>query len=319
MSYARVAAALGLTFALMGAAQAAPVQTAQAPGFHRMALGDFVVTALYDGYVDLDPKVLTGASPQDVQRLLADMFAQRAGGMQTAVNGYLVHTGAQLVLIDTGSGHCFGPTLGQLDSNLQAAGYTPADVDAVLLTHLHPDHACGLVTPQGQARFPRAKVYAAREEAAYWLSNTIASAAPEAARPMFAMAAQAVAPYQESGRFIAYDGDPGIMPGLSIVESPGHTPGHRSYRLSSGGQTLLIWGDIVHNHAVQLPRPEIAIEFDVESGQAVATRRQILAEAARERLWIGGAHLPFPGLGHVRPDGAGYVWVPLEYAPLRNK
>ncbi len=178
MSFARIAAALGLTLALLGGAQAAPVQTAQAPGFQRMALGDFVVTALYDGYVDLDPKVLTGASPQDIQRLLADMFAQHASGMQTAVTGYLVHTGAQLLLVDTGTGHCFGPTLGQMENKLRAAGYTPADVDAVLLTHLHPAHACGLITPDGQAR---------------------------------------------------------------------------------------------------------------------------------ERLWIGGAHLPFPGLGHVRPDGAGYV------------
>lgn len=319
MFASRLAASLALTLALSGGALAAAAKTAQAPGFFRMALGDAVVTALYDGYVDLDPALLKGASSQDIQRLLMQMFAQRASGMQTAVNGFLVYSGGQLILVDAGAGFCFGKTTGHLEENLRAAGYRPDDVDVILLTHLHPDHACGLITPEGEARYPRAKVYASREEAAYWLGQATYNAAPESAKPMFAMARDAVAPYQESGRFIPFDAETSIAPGWEVVASPGHTPGHRSFRFSSGGQSLLIWGDIVHNHAVQLPRPDVAIEFDVESAQAVSTRREILADTARDRSWVAGAHLPFPGLGHVRPEGAGYAWVPAEYAPLRGK
>ena len=153
--------------ALAPLANAAPVakQQAQVPGFYRMALGEFEVTALYDGYVKLDPKLLKGASAEDVQSLLAKMFLESSKGVQTAVNAYLVNTGSQLVLIDTGAAQCFGPTLGVIQSNLKAAGYSPEQVDTVLLTHLHPDHACGLQGVEGKAAFPNATVYVPQAEA----------------------------------------------------------------------------------------------------------------------------------------------------------
>lgn len=138
---------------------------AQVPGYYRMALGDDVVTALYDGYIDLPAKTLLGLSAQSIQGLLARMFVSSTSGMQTAVNGYLIDTGSQRILVDTGSGTCFGPTMGGLAGNLRAAGYQPERIDAVLLTHLHPDHACGLLTPQGQPAYPNAQVYVAAPEA----------------------------------------------------------------------------------------------------------------------------------------------------------
>ncbi len=104
-------------------------------------------------------------------------------------------------------------------------------------------------------------------------------------------------------------------PGIRAVAAFGHTPGHTSYLITSGDQSLLAWGDIIHSHAVQFERPEVAIEFDSNKEQAVATRRKILGDAARDRLWIAGAHLPFPGIGHVRTGGTGYAWVPVEYGP----
>ncbi|AUV50022.1 MULTISPECIES: MBL fold metallo-hydrolase [Bordetella] len=315
----RLALAAALTAAgVQPALATAPVLTEQAPGFHRMQVGDYVVTALYDGYVDLDPKILKGASAQDIQTLLASMFAYRASGMQTAVNGYLVHTGKQLVLVDTGAGACFGPTLGRLDANLRAAGYRADQVDLVLLTHLHPDHACGLLDAQGGKLFPNADVYAARAEADFWLSAAAAAQAPADAQPFFKMARDAVAPYQVEGRFLTYANGDALPAGIQVVPSPGHTPGHTSYLFESSQHSLLVWGDIVHNHAVQLARPEIAIEFDVDGAQAVTTRKKIFADAARDRLWVAGAHMPFPGLGHVNVDGQGYAWVPAEYGPLRT-
>lgn len=301
-------------------ASAAPVarQQTQVPGFYRMALGDLEVTALYDGYVDLAPQLLKGASAEDIQSLLARMFVESSQGVQTAVNAYLINTGSQLVLVDTGAAQCFGPTLGVIQANLQAAGYQAAQVDSVLLTHLHPDHACGLLNGSGQAAFPNATVYVPQGEADHWLNPELAAQAPEAARGFFKMAQDAVAPYLAAGRLKVYGEDgPGIA-GVSSVASPGHTPGHSGYLFSSGSSRLLVWGDIVHSHAVQFARPEVSIEFDVDSARAIASRQKLLAETARERLWVAGAHLPFPGIGHVRAEGQGYAWVPVEYGPLRG-
>ena len=298
---------------------AAPAQQkTQGPGFYRMAVGEFVVTALYDGYIDLDRKLLKGATAADLQRLLARAAAASTPSVQTAVNAFLVDTGRQLILVDAGSAKCFGPTLGSIGENLRAAGYEPAQVDAVLLTHLHPDHACGLAGADGQAVFPNAQVLVARPEADFWLSEQRAAQAPQANRPFFDMARASVAPYASAGRLKTYRAGEALVPGVRAVESHGHTPGHVSYLFESGKDRLLVWGDIVHSHAVQFARPEVTIEFDVDGKQAIASRRRLLADAVRDGWWVAGAHLPFPGIGHVRAESRGYAWVPLEYGPIRT-
>lgn len=308
--------------ASMAAANPPPVHTEQVPGFFRVAIGDATVTALYDGYVHLDPNLLKGRSQKEVQTLLANMFLENDQGMQTAVNGYLVHTGDNLVLIDVGAGNCFGPTVGNIQDALGAAGYQPADVDTILITHMHADHVCGLTTEDGKAVFPNATVWAAKTEADYWLNKQIAQQAPEQARSFFERAQRAVAPYQSDDRFMTFntgtamDPDTSVVPGLTVVPTHGHTPGHASFLLQSGNAKLLIWGDIVHAHAVQLPYPEVSIEFDVDAAQAIKARAAILEDAVDNRWMVAGAHMPFPGLGHIRPEDRGYSWVPVSYAPL---
>lgn len=301
-------------------ASAAPVakQETQVPGYYRMALGDFEVTALYDGYIDLDSKLLKGASAEDIQGLLTKMFLDSSNGVQTAVNAYLINTGSNLLLIDTGAAKCFGPTLGVVQDNLKASGYSLDQVDTVLLTHLHPDHSCGLLTTDGKAAYPNATVYVPEAEADFWLNSEVASQAPEAMQGMFSMSQQSVAPYDAQQRLQRYSPDSQLLDGLSVVPSNGHTPGHSSYLLSSKGQSLLVWGDIVHSHAVQFAKPEVVIEFDVDSAKALATRKKLFAEAAQNKLWVAGAHMPFPGIGHVRTEGNAYAWVPVEFGPLRS-
>ncbi|MBM3115037.1 MBL fold metallo-hydrolase [Jeongeupia naejangsanensis] len=315
---------LMLALALAGAA-VTPVHAAppaqlktQAPGYFRMALGDFVVTALYDGYIDIDPKLLKGASAQDIQTLLARMFLQSTPGVQTAVNAFLVHTGDKLVLVDGGANKCFGPTLGNIGANLKAAGYTPEQVDLVLLTHLHPDHACGLATDDGKPAFPNADVYVSRTESGYWLDDETVAKAPKEMQPFFKMAKDSILPYARQGRFKVFDAGDKLLPGVTSAAAAGHTPGHTGYLITSKNQSLLLWGDLVHSHSVQFARPEVALEFDVNSEQAIAARKAIFASAAKDKLWVGGAHLPFPGIGHVRADGNAYAWVPIEYGPIRS-
>lgn len=309
-----------LLFACLSfAAVAAPAQVkTQVPGYYRYGLGGMEVTALYDGYVDLDSKLLKGIRADQLQSLLARMFIADIKGVQTAVNAYLVHTGDRLVLVDAGSAACFGPTLGKVLDNLRAAGYAPEAVDTVLLTHLHPDHLCGLLTGEGKVAFPNATVWAAEEDAAFWLSEASQAAAPEGFRPFFKMARDAVAPYQAAGRLRTFKTGESPIPGAQVVPTHGHTPGHTSFLFSAGGKSLLVWGDIVHSHGVQFARPEVSIEFDTDQKAAIATRKALFAEAAKKGWGIAGAHLPFPGLGHIRKDAQGYAWVPVEFGPIRE-
>jgi glyoxylase-like metal-dependent hydrolase (beta-lactamase superfamily II) len=246
------------------------------------------------------------------------MFIANSKGVQTAVNAYLVHTGSQLLLIDAGAGACFGPTLGKMLENVRAAGYAPEDVNAVLLTHLHPDHLCGLASADGQRVFPRATLWAARADADFWLSASRAQAAPPAMQPFFAMARKSLAPYDAAGAVRLFEGNAQILPGVSARLAPGHTPGHSAFLLESGGKGLLVWGDIVHSHAVQFANPQVSIEFDTDSAQAIRTRKALFAEAAQQQWLVAGAHLPFPGLGRVRKEAKAYAWVPVEYGPLRT-
>jgi glyoxylase-like metal-dependent hydrolase (beta-lactamase superfamily II) len=242
------------------------------------------------------------------------MFQAKNAAIQTAVNAFVVRTPSNLVLIDSGSSNCFGPTMGRMVDNLRAAGFKPEDVDTILLTHMHPDHACGITSPDGKAAFPNATVWAAQKDADFWLNAASAPRLPEAQRSFLKMAQDAVAPYAATGRFKTFrDGD-AIVPGISVVPSNGHTPGHSSYLVSSGSEKMLVWGDIVHFHAVQLPHPEVTIEVDVEPAAAVASRKRVLAETARQGWLVAAAHHPFPGIGHVRAEGKGYAWVPVEYS-----
>jgi glyoxylase-like metal-dependent hydrolase (beta-lactamase superfamily II) len=319
----RALIALALSTAAFTAAapvHAAPPaqQKTQVPGYYRMALGAFEITALYDGYIDLDAKLLTRIGAEDVQSLLARMFLESTPGVQTAVNAFLVHTGSNLVLVDTGTGNAFGPTLGVIPANIRAAGYDPAQVDTVLLTHLHADHAYGLLTADGKPAFPNAEVRVAKADADFWLDEAVAAKAPEGARQFFKLARDSVAPYVAAGRFKTYMPDEEVLTGLKTVSLFGHTPGHSGYLFTSQGKSLLMWGDIVHSHSVQFARPEVAMEFDIDQDKAVATRRGVFADAARDKLWVAGAHLPFPGIGHVRADGDAFAWVPVEFGPIRT-
>jgi glyoxylase-like metal-dependent hydrolase (beta-lactamase superfamily II) len=308
-----LAAAFLAVAALPGATAAppAPVKT-QVPGFYRLNVGDFEITALFDGHTQIAQTLLHGLPERDVQDLLRQAFVPGQGAIQTAVNAYLVHTGLHLVLVDAGAAACFGPGLGKVRDGLRAAGVRPEDVDAVLVTHLHGDHACGLVE-KGEAAFPNATVWVAKDEADYWLDEKIAAQTPEGQRGAFRLAQDSVAPYAASGKLKTYAAGDTLLPGVAAAPSPGHTPGHSGYLFASQGQKLLVWGDIVHSHAVQFRRPEVSLDFDSDQKQAIATREKVFAEAAETGVLVAGMHLPFPGIGHVAKGEEGYRWVPVEF------
>jgi len=296
----------------------APMAKTQVPGYYRIQLGEFEVTALFDGAIELDTKLLKHASAADLRHLLSRMFVGNPK-MQTAVNAYLINTGRQLVLVDAGAAKLFGPSLGYVLENMKAAGYDPAQVDTVVITHLHGDHMGGLNDENGRPAFPKARIMVPRADHNFWLSQQAADKAPEGMKPFFKMARDTAAPYQAVGRWTPFNDGTQLAPGIRSVAANGHTPGHTAYEVVSAGQKLLIWGDLVHAHAVQFAKPGVSIEFDVDQKQAIATRRAIMKSAAASKTLVAGMHLPFPGLGHVGAVGKGsYAWVPVEYSPLPN-
>ena len=311
-----------LMLALSCSAQARSPHDAQqqVAGVYHQQIGELQVTALFDGAVALGLQELVGIDPTTITRLLDHRYVpEDAQGLQTAVNAYLVQRGDHLSLIDTGTAQCFGPGLGQVLGNLRAAGHDPAEVDDVLLTHAHPDHMCGLLDAQGKTAFPNATVWLSQADAGYWLDPASEATAPQQLRMAFGMARNAVAPYAATGKLHRFTPGERLPVGITAVESHGHTPGHVSYLLDGGsGQKLLVWGDIVHFHAVQFARPDAAFEADSDRTAAIASRRRLMAEASDQGWWVAGAHLPFPGLGHVRREGEAFAWVPGEFSPLKR-
>ena len=296
-----------------------PGQKQQVPGYFRMAVGAFDVTALYDGFVGIDAALLTGGNIKAIESSLARSFQKRSIPVQTAVNAYLVDTHKNVILVDTGTAKLFGDNLGFVHKNLRAAGYAPSQIDTVLLTHLHPDHAGGLLTPTGEMAFSHAQVFVSKADAAYWLSEKTAASAPENQKMLFKMARDAVAPYIAAGRMTIFDDGQTLREGVTGIRASGHTPGHTAYLFSSQDQQLLAWGDIVHNAAVQFPDPETAIEYDWDKPKAVATRRKLFALSGARKFFVAGAHLPFPGIGRVHASRAHqYSWVPVEYHATRG-
>ncbi|WP_340617085.1 MBL fold metallo-hydrolase [Xenorhabdus entomophaga] len=292
----------------------------QVPGYYHQMVGDFMVTAIYDGYIYIPSTLLKDIGAKDIQALLARMFlVEGKDGVQTAVNAYLTNTKEGLVLIDTGSSKCFGPTMGNAMDNIRAAGYSPEEVKTVLLTHLHPDHACGIASLDGEMAFPNAVVYVSQEEKDYWLNPETMAAAPEGESAIFKMVQDALAPYIAKNAFRTFKSGDNIIPGIEAISTFGHTPGHTSFKLHSGKNNMLIWGDIVHSYSVQFMHPEVAIEYDINNDKAVEARKTIFKKASKEKWLIGAAHLPFPGIGHIRKDAQRYTWVPIEYSNLLKK
>ena len=311
LSAALVLGGAALLAAPATASAAAPQQRTQAPGFYRAMLGDFEITALSDGTVDLGMAKLLAEPAARTDAALAKAFVHDP--LETSVNAFLVNTGTRLVLIDAGAGTLFGPTLGKLLANLRAAGYQPEQVDDIFITHMHPDHVGGL-SADGQRVFPNATLHADKRDSDFWLSQDRLAAAPEGMKGFFQGAMASVNPYVAAGKYQPFEADGEPVPGVRTLASHGHTAGHSSYVIESKGQRLLVIGDLIHVAAVQFADPGVTIGFDSDAKAAARSRDAVFKLAAGEGALVGAAHLQFPGLGHLRAAGKSWQWVPANYS-----
>lgn len=320
-----IMASAPLAAGLAGAAQAQTAQQpatpatsapagGQAPGFYRYKVGEIEVTAIHEGFFTRPLEgFVRNAELADVKKAVAEAFLPEAA-FPIPFTSSVLRIGDRTVLIDTGFGDNGPPTTGRWMANFRAAGFDPAQVDTIVISHFHPDHISGIRLKNGTAQFPNAEIMVPEPEWAFWMDDG-----------QQARAEGTVLRYFRNARriFKGMAGDvrrftPGaeVAPGIVSIPAYGHTPGHTAFAIYAGGRSMLAMSDTVRNPYLFARHPDWQPIFDMNGAMAVAARRRMLDQAAADRMLVEAYHFPFPACGHIARTAAGYDLVPVEWAPL---
>ena len=275
----------------------------QIPGVYHRKIGDIVVTAVSDGYLDSTLEVMRNVDLDKAHAILREAFRP---ARRTSVNTFLIHSKSRVAIIDTGSGNYLLPTAGFVQRNLAAAAIDPKSIDTVLLTHMHPDHSAGLTDmSNGQLLFPNAELVMHENELPHWFDDGAMAKADERSKKLFFLAGrEQVTPYKNRTRLFR-QGE--VFPGVTAVPSHGHTPGHTAYLIASGNDQLMIWADTVHVPEVQTAFPEAGMAFDTDLAAAAASRKRMFDRVSADRVLIAGMHLHFPAFSRLARRGEAYA------------
>jgi len=303
-------AALGAPAASAIAAE--PPAGAATAGIYCYKIGSYELTALYDGiwYRPITDKFISNAPFAEVEHALDTAFMPH-DKLTTPFTTLIVNTGKRLVLIDTGTGGQIAPSAGVLHDNLAAAGIDPKAVDAIVISHFHPDHINGIKDKDNNLIFPNAEIMVPAPEWAYWMDDANMNAAPADLkltflnqRRIFSDIARQVTQFQPGKE---------VAPGIVTLPAAGHTPGHTVFAIHSGDASLLVLSDTAQHPAVFARHPDWQAAFDIDGAAAVATRKKIFDRAAADRMLVTGYHFPFPACGHLLKTASGYEHVPVEW------
>jgi glyoxylase-like metal-dependent hydrolase (beta-lactamase superfamily II) len=258
-------------------------------------VGSFEVYMLVENRGQGRASILIGADKDALDRYVP------GGTYQAETNTFLIRTADRIIVVDTGFG-------GAIFDHMKTLGISPDQVDVVLITHMHGDHIGGLAR-DGKALFPKARVYLARQERDYWTrthvnAGAVAALAPYGSRVETFLPGELGLPASSGG------GLQDLVPGITPIAAFGHTPGHTMFLVESGGQKLLIWGDLMHVQGIQFPLPDISVTYDTDPAAAAAVRKRVLEYAAGNRIPIAGMHLTYPAVGSVAAQGGAYRFVP---------
>lgn len=311
-AFLKTAAAMP-AFALPGAQALAELGAPQGgnPGYFRFTLGEAKLTVVSDGYFALPTSGLAiNADPAEVQAFLqAHYLSPEMGYSHT--NHLYIELGDARVLVDVGSGNRFFDTTGRLWANLDAAGIDPMAITHVVITHAHPDHIWGVRDDFDEAIVPDAAYFLGETEHDYWMQDDLVSrVTPDLQQ--FVVGAQNSINVDGAEWQLVGDGAE-VAPGVRVIATPGHTPGHMSVVVESGGQQLIALGDAMTHAYVNFAHPGWYNGTDTDGDMTVATRKRLLDMAATDHMAVLGYHFPFPGVGHVMRDGDSYSFVPAMW------
>ena len=297
------------------AVAAAPKAPMQGPGAYRYKLGDYQLTALYDGtwFVPIDDKFVHNASATQVNDALAAAFLPPSV-LPVSFTALLVNTGAKLVLIDTGTAGQVTDTAGVMLDNLKLAGVAPAQIDTILISHFHPDHIDGIKTKDGAKVFANAEILVPEPEWAFWMDDGNMGRFDGVVHKYFLNARRIFSDI--AGEVRRFKPGAEVAPGIVSVEAYGHTPGHTAFAVHSGNQSLLVMSDTAREPWLFVRHPEWQPSSDMDGPLAAKARADMLARAAADRMLVEAYHFPFPACGHIVKSGAGFDLAPVMWAPL---
>jgi len=302
-------AGLGATAVMgEGALAKAPKLGTQSPYWHRLNLGNAEVTVISDGPLSLgDPKgTFTGVPEDEMRKMLTDNFLSPTS-IVLEQNSPIVNTGDKLVLFDTGLGSTkgFGPTTGRQQKSMAEAGIKPADIDAVVFSHAHPDHVGGVVDDNGKPLFPNAQYYIAQNDLEFWTDEGKNNGP---LKDFIAIARKNLLPVRD--RIVFYKDGQEFLPGIQAMSTPGHTVGHTIFMITSDGKSLAYLADLTHHPILLLEKPRMEFSYDTDPKQAAASRVKTLDMLAANKIAVMAYHYPWPGVGHVVKTGEGFHYVP---------
>jgi glyoxylase-like metal-dependent hydrolase (beta-lactamase superfamily II) len=319
---AAIGSATALTpFASSTSHAAVPPAGAQAPGFYRYKVGSFECTSINDGARSFPmPDTFVTNVPKAEALAAADAAYMPPGMVTVPFNPQLINTGGKLVLIDSGNGIAtFEPTKGAVGrtlQNLAAAGVDAKTIDVVLMSHLHPDHTNGIRAADGSMAFPNAEIMVPAKDWEFWMSeeNAAKAQSSEMMKNYFANVKKIYAGIES--KVTKYDWGKEIIPGITSIEAPGHTPGHTAFAVASGNSKILLQSDVTNIPEFFLRNPDWHVAYDVDPELAQTTRHKFYDMASAEKALVVGFHFTFPSMGHVEKDGAKYRLVPIAWNPV---
>jgi glyoxylase-like metal-dependent hydrolase (beta-lactamase superfamily II) len=294
---------------------AAPPVGKQVAGVYRYKVGSIECTQVTDGFVQFPfpENFIKNAPKEEIAKALAAAYLP-TDKMTVLFNPVALNTGGKLVVIDTGYSDKGPKTAGQFHENLAAAGIDAKNVDVVVISHFHPDHINGLVNSSGASAFPNAEVKVPAREAAFWMDDGNMGKAQGGLLTAFQNARRVMGVV--SKQVIRYEWDKEVAPGVTAMGTPGHTPGHTSFVISSGNGKALVQSDVTNNPFLFARNPNWHVAYDMDGAQAEATRRKFYDMAIAEKMQVTGFHFPFPAVGHIEKDGNGYRVVPVVWTPV---
>jgi glyoxylase-like metal-dependent hydrolase (beta-lactamase superfamily II) len=296
------------------AGAATPTVGQQAPGIYRYKIGEFELTALYDGiwYRPITDKFIRNVPFAEVESALDAAFMPH-DKLATPFTTLIVNTGKKLVLIDTGTGGQISPTAGMIGQNLAAAGIDRHAVDQIVISHFHPDHINGIKDKDNVLVFPNAEIMVPAPEWAFWMDDANLNAAPADMKETFLNQRRIFSDIAET--VTHYEPGKEVAPGIVTLPAPGHTPGHTVFAIHSGKESLMVLSDTAQHPAVFARHPTWQAAFDVDGNATIQTRKKLFDRAAADRMLVTGYHFPFPACGHLIKTATGYEHVPIEWQP----